>query len=804
LVKILPFVENPARYMGGEANSVIKTDVLAKIALIFPDLYEIGMSHNGMRVLYNAINKESDLLCEVAFAPWKDMAELMKKNNIPLYTHASYSEVKSFDAVGITVQTELNFTNIPYVLELAGIAAFAADRKENEPIIIAGGPSMANPEPIADFFDCMCIGDGEIATPKVLRLIGEAKKTKSKAEILEEISKLEGFYVPAIQKSVKRTYLKKLKKEYLPTKNLIANTPLVHDRFCVEVMRGCTQGCRFCQAGYWYRPTRELDADDVLDTAKEGLNATGDRQLGLLSLSTADYSPVESLLDSFLADPFFKNIDVSLPSLRVSSFSSSLATKVYALKGGRSATFAPETGSERLRKFINKTITDSDIEQAVESAFQNGFNKIKLYLMIGFPTETDEDIMALVKLTEKLLSFNKKGQINLSIGIFIPKAWTPLQWAPFASKETTLSRIKILKDNLFKYKNVRLSWNSWETAHLEAIYSRGNRNLAPLIYEACKRGLIFESDSKSLNPAEWENIRKDLNYDDSWVFKGYEEEEILPWDFIDAGVSKKFLQREWQNAHDLKWVQNCKNGKCQACGIPGNGADTTLGKHPQRSTGNPTWLPQQSATQEQSAVHSYRIIFKKTENSRFLPHQNTLSFFERTFIKNGIPIKYSEGFSPKPRIVNTGALPLGLESLCEIISVELLEKLDLNRHSVKTDNYLSLLNACFPKGLEIVSIEPLAEKLSAHPPKSMNYCLLGQYSLPQKKELPTVQNHRGQNVNLNEHILSIEETQNALHITVKCNEQGATVSPFTLYAGLLGISDQEARTLNIIKISVSS
>ncbi|MDR1830539.1 MAG: radical SAM protein, partial [Candidatus Fibromonas sp.] len=383
--KILPFAESPARYMGGEANSVIKnkSDVLASMALVFPDLYEIGMSHNGMRILYNAINKETDLLCEIAFAPWRDMAKLMKENSVLLYTHASFSEVKCFDAVGITVQTELNFTNIPYILELAEISAFAANRKENEPIIIAGGPSMANPEPIADFFDCLCIGDGELAVPKVLRLIGEAKKAnKSRAEIIEQIAKLEGFYVPAIHKetkSVKRIFIEKLTREFLPIKNLIANMPLVHDRFCVEVMRGCTQGCRFCQAGYWYRPTRELNADDVLDTAKEGLKATGDRQLGLLSLSTADYSPIENMLDSLIDDSFFDNIDVSLPSLRVSSFGGSLANKVYALKGGRSATFAPETGSERLRKFINKTITDSDIEQATESAFQNGFNKIKLY-----------------------------------------------------------------------------------------------------------------------------------------------------------------------------------------------------------------------------------------------------------------------------------------------------------------------------------------------------------------------------------------------------------------------------------------
>jgi len=816
LSKILPFAESPARYMGGEANSVIKdkASVLASMALIFPDLYEIGMSHNGMRILYNAINKETDLLCEIAFAPWSDMAKLMKENSALLYTHASFSEVKSFDAVGITVQTELNFTNIPYVLELAEISAFAANRKENEPIVIGGGPAMANPEPIADFFDCLCIGDGELATPKALRLIGEAKKAKkSRAEILEQIAKLDGFYVPAIHKeikSVKRIFVEKLAKEFLPTKNLIANMPLVHDRFCVEVMRGCTQGCRFCQAGYWYRPTRELNADDVLDIAKEGLKATGDRQLGLLSLSTADYSPIENMLDSFIDDSFFDNIDVSLPSLRVSSFGGSLANKVYALKGGRSATFAPETGSERLRKFINKTITDSDIEQATESAFQNGFNKIKLYIMLGFPTETDEDILALVKLTEKLLEigkrYNKKCQINLSVGIFIPKAWTPLQWAPFAKKETAIARIKILKDNLFKYKNVRVSWNSWETAHLEAIYSRGGRNLAPLIYEAYKRGLVFESDSKCLNPSEWDTIRSDFGYSDSWVFDGFDLEENLPWDIIDAGVSKKFLQREWENAHKLEWVQNCKQGKCHACGIFGNGKDTVIGKIPEKYAA-PSRTPQEIETLQKARIHTanqvfaYKIIFRKMGNSRFLPHQNTLSFFERAFVRLGIPIKFSEGFSPKPRITNTGALPLGLESLCEVISIELLEKLDLENG--KAELFKSL-NACFPKGLEIVLIEPLKEKLSSQFPKSTNYCMLGKYpsELPQKKEngeLPTVLNHRGQSINLNEHVLSITEAENALHVTVKCNEQGATVSPFIVYSGLLGISEQEARTLSVVK-----
>ena len=843
LEQILPLVKNPGRYIGGEANQVVKDParVLATMALVFPDAYELGMSHNGTKVLYHVLNREIDLAAERAFAPMPDMAERMRERGIPLYALESYRPVRDFSAIGISLQTELNYTNVPYVLELAGLKAFAAEREDADPFVIGGGPCMANPEPVADFFDLFVIGDGEILAADILRRIGRGRaEGRPKAEILRELSSLKGVYVPALlpmvesafgesvppldgsqgpylrAKAVQRTWVEVLNKDDYPTRNLVPHMKLVHDRFSVEVMRGCTQGCRFCQAGYWYRPNRELQADDVVDLAREGLAATGESELGLLSLSTADYGQVEKVLDALIDREDFEDISLSLPSLRANSFGQGIARKAAALNGGKSATFAPETGSERLRKMINKTISDNDMYEAAESVFANGFHNIKLYTMVGLPTENLDDMRAFCGLIANLNAigqkYNRRNTVHASIGILVPKPFTPMQWVPFMDEAKVAGHIRFVREQFRHVKSVRISWSEYGLAHVESFYSRADRKASALVYQAYRRGQIFESFGEHFSYDGWKALWAEAGYPQERIFRERGLDEVFPWDYIHAGANKGFLKNEYKKMYkeDSAPVPDCKWGDCQKCGIPGNGQDTRLAKAPERhqaKSRTPEEIKALAAARKQrrDGVHPYHLVYRKSGLSRFIAHQATMDLFEKAFRRLRIPLHYSEGFNPRPVIKNTGALPLGLESRQELLVVEFREPL-----AGTPAEQCASLGAVMPDGMDIVSLRPArrsrmprvetVEYRSGPMPggESETREIVARYRAGDWRK---VLRSRDRDVDLGDEILDAWSEDGELCLRARTQPSGATVSPYLAFAALLDADPEALRCRPIYKAS---
>lgn len=600
---ILLQVEKPARYVGNEINMVKKNpeDVDVRFAFCFPDVYEVGMSYLGMQILYYFLNRRDDTYCERVYAPWTDMEELMRQNNIPLFALESQEAINKFDIVAFTLQYEMSYTNIINMLDLAGIPIWSKDRKENNPIICAGGSCAYNPEPLADIIDFFYIGEGEVLYDDIIQLYKTNREAGgSREDFLEKLLDFGGIYVPKFydvkykdsgeiesfkpnnpkaKSVIKKVIVSDLDKSFYPEKLLVPLIEIVHDRVILETFRGCIRGCRFCQAGMIYRPVREKSVDTLLEQAKTLVKASGHEEISLLSLSTNDYTCFETLADNLLNEFASKGINLSLPSLRIDAFSLELMSKIQSVRKS-SVTFAPEAGTQRLRDVINKNLSEEEILNGCKLLFDGGWNRVKLYFMMGLPTETEEDLKAIGQLADKIVNKyfeipkeerKKPVTVVLSTSCFVPKPFTPFQWAAQDTADMFIQKQKVVKSSITR-KQVQYNYHHANLSSLEGVMARGDRRIGKVIYQAWKNGCKFDAwndlfsyqkwleafDITGINPTFYANRQRDLD-------------EILPWDHISIGVTKEFLVCEYQKALNAVVTPNCRQ-QCSGCGAKNFGA----------------------------------------------------------------------------------------------------------------------------------------------------------------------------------------------------------------------------------------
>ena len=600
--EILMKIDKPARYIGNELNSIKKDKekVAIRFAMCFPDVYEIGMSHLGVQILYDMFNKMEDVWCERVYSPWPDLHKIMKEEHIPLFGLESQEPIKNLDFIGLTLNYEMCYTNVLQILDLGQIPLLAKDRTEDDPLVIGGGCCTYNPEPMADFFDLFYMGEGEISFYELFDLYKKMRaEGKTRHEFLHEASKVPGIYVPSlyevtykedgtiasfepiyedVPKTIQKQIVLNMTEAVYPEKPVVPFIKATQDRVVLEIQRGCIRGCRFCQAGMVYRPVREKNVEHLKDLAYKMLKSTGHEEISLSSLSSSDYSELEELVN-FLIDEFKgKGVNISLPSLRIDAFSLDVMSKVQDIKKS-SLTFAPEAGSQRLRDVINKGLTEEVILNGSRLAFEGGWNKVKLYFMLGLPTETEEDMKAIPQLANEIAALyydtvpkekrNGKCQITISTSFFVPKPFTPFQWAGMYTPGDYLARARVVNEGVhaqLNHKSIKYNWHEADVTVLEGILARGDRKIGQALLKVYEKGGIFDAWSEYFDYQRWVDAFAECGIDtDFYTMREHDLDEIFPWDFIDIGVSKDFLKREWKNAHDEKVTPNCRM-KCSGCG----------------------------------------------------------------------------------------------------------------------------------------------------------------------------------------------------------------------------------------------
>jgi len=823
-------ISRPGRYLGGEAGSIRKNHAKVDIryALAFPDTYEIGMSHMGSAILYHILNQETWIAAERVYCPWPDMAEQMRRESATLSTLESDTPLGEFDIIGFTLQHELCYTNILHMLDQGGIPRRREDRSENDPFIIVGGPCAFNPEPLADFIDFALLGDGEEAVPEICNAIRNARADKlTRTRIRHEMRHIDGVYVPelfaphyhadgtlhAIEPQlpdytrVKRRFLADLDTAPYPTKPLIPYMNTVHNRVALEIGRGCTRGCRFCQAGYIYRPVRERQASTLARLAETALDNSGFDELSLLSLSSGDYSAIEPLLRHLMEQHADDRVAMSLPSLRVGSLTDELINEIRKVRK-TGFTLAPEAGTERLRQVINKGIRAEDLLTSARTIYTLGWRLIKLYFMLGLPTETWEDLEGIVDLAAAVKKSGRGteggGDVNVAVSTFVPKAHTPFQWEAQLNLEQTRERQHWLRDNL-KQKKLRLKWHEAELSALEGLFARGDRRLGAVIASATDLGCCFDSWRDFFKFSRWEEAMECHDLKLEFYLRGRAENEVLPWDHLSCGIPKAFFARERAKALRLEYTPDCREGQCSHCGVCDFEQIKMRYAEPEPVLPRPEPVPENADAPAAQERYKVRLQLAKRDKARFVSHLEFMTVVNRALRRIKAPVRYSAGFHPHPRISFPDALPTGVESEAEIIDVELfrapdvaalrtsldaelpenfavLNAVEISWNSpspaaaIHTSTYLVPRNQAFPPDLK----ERIAAALEA---ESIIYTRM-------KKEKPV-------EVDLRPDIANLHLDHDALEMTLYKG------SPVVITAYLLKAEHNQVRSMGICKTRVT-
>lgn len=725
-------VAKPTRYTGGEVNEVVKEERagLLHAALAFPDGYEIGMSTLGLKILYEALNARPDVWAERVFMPMPDMMEALKERGLPLYGLESKRPLSAFDVVGFTLQFELTYTNVLHMLQMGGIPLRAAQRRPEDPVVIAGGPCAVNPEPLAPFMDAFFVGDGEEGALELCEAV-RATRGRPRTEVWRALAKVEGTYVPALYRTemdrgtgmevvtgpleegapfpVRRRILMDIRRSPFPAKVLVPHHEVVHDRYTIEIARGCSVGCRFCQAGYIYRPAREREPAEVRRTVDRGLRETGYNEVTLLSLNAGEYEGIERLVGQVAADGAGQSVGVAMPSLRVASLTEELAA---SLTSGRKSgfTLAPEAGTQRLRDVINKQVEEEDLVRASRAIFGAGWNLVKLYFMIGLPTETDEDVEAIARLARKVVAQGREAgcknpQVTVSTSSFVPKPFTPFQWQPMARPEALRARQDFLKRAL--RRPVTYKWHDVEASAVEAVFSLGDRRLAPVLEAACELGCRFDGWTEHFRADLWREAFSRAGVDpESYLYRERGRRERLPWDVIDVGVTKAFLWKEWERAQTGVATAKCGPEECHGCGFFAKECmEDAFGRS---EVGPAPAAPRKAAAP--NSVSRYRLRFRKEGLARFIGHLDHVDVLVRALRRCGVALAYSKGYHPMPKVELPPPLPLGVAGTAEW--------LEFQAGPMDRERLVADLSACLPAGLvpeRVFRIPASAPGLSALP-----------------------------------------------------------------------------------------